>query len=176
MDDPAGNSAERYLTFEIADELLALEVSLVREVHDLCPITRVPGTPAPLRGLINLRGAVIPVIDIRLQFGLDAAESTAASRIVVIEINLDDADTAVGLLTDAVHDVIEIDHARMEDPAKMGSGWRTAYIRGIARQANLFILLLDIDRLVADLDRDQGSGESLARTAPPTCPETAGRP
>ena len=136
-----------YLTFRLDRELLALEVARVREVLDLCPITRVPRTPEFMRGVINLRGSVIPVIDLRLKFGLLRTESSIESRIVVLELSHEGGETVVGVLTDSVHDVIEIDSEHIDSTPQMGARWRTEYIRGIGRYRDQFILLLDIDRV-----------------------------
>jgi purine-binding chemotaxis protein CheW len=145
-----------YLTFRIEQELLALDVSRVREVLDLCPITRVPMTPDYLRGVINIRGSVIPVIDLRLRFGLSGYEATIDSRIVVIELDKEGTDTVVGILTDSVHDVIEITPDQIDASPQMGTQWRTEYISGIGKHTDRFILLLDIDRIFADHDTGVG--------------------
>ena len=141
-----------YLTFRLEKELLALDVSRVREVLDLCAITRVPRTPEFMRGVINLRGTVIPVIDLRHKFGMSKAETTIDARIVVMEINLGDNDTVVGVLTDSVHDVIDIYHDQINASPETGAHWRREYINGIGKHDDHFILLLDIDRVFSDTD------------------------
>ena len=139
-----------YLTFKIENELLALDVSRVREVLDLCAITRVPRTPDYMRGVINLRGSVIPVIDLRLRFGMSKTEATIDSRIVVIELAREGAEVVVGLVTDSVQDVIEIGWDQIDESPQIGAQWRTDYIDGIGKQGGRFILLLNIDRVFAD--------------------------
>ena len=140
-----------YLTFRLENELLALKGSNVREVLDLCAITRVPRTPEYMRGVINLRGTVIPVIDLRHKFGMSRAESTIDARIVVMEVNLDgNNETVVGVLTDSVHDVIEIDHDQIDASPETGTRWRREYINGIGKHDDHFILLLDIDKVFSD--------------------------
>lgn len=141
-----------YLTFRLERELLAFEVSRVREVLDLCPITRVPRTPDYMRGVINLRGSVIPVIDLHCKFGLAATASTIESRIVVIELHQDGEDVVVGVLTDSVHDVIEINSEQIDSSPQMGARWRTEFVTGIGKYKDQFILLLDIDRVFAGRD------------------------
>lgn len=147
MSEAAVKESVLYLTFRIDKELLAIKVSHVREVLDICTITRVPRTPEYMRGVINLRGSVIPVLDLRLKFGLSRIESTIDSRIVVMEIQLEGTNTVVGVLTDSVHDVIEIDSDALDSSPQMGSRWRTEYIGGIGKHEDQFILLLDIDRV-----------------------------
>ena len=142
----------RYLTFRLDKELLALDVSRVREVLDLCAITRVPRTPEFMRGVINLRGTVIPVIDLRQKFGMSRTESTIESRIVVLEIILEDKQSVVGILTDSVHDVIDITHDMIDASPETGTRWRREYINGIGKHNSQFILLLDIDRVFSDTE------------------------
>jgi purine-binding chemotaxis protein CheW len=141
-----------YMTFRVESELLALDVSQVREVLDFCPITRVPRAPVYMKGVVNLRGTVIPVIDLRLKFGMVQTESTIDSRIVVIEYshdNIDTVETLVGILTDSVHDVIVIEEDQIGLPPETGARWRTEYIKGIGKHGDSFVLLLDIDRVMA---------------------------
>ncbi len=142
-----------YLTFRLEKELLALDVSRVREVLDLCAITRVPRSPEFMRGVINLRGTVIPVIDLRHKFGMTKTESTIDARIVVMEIKLDGLETVVGVLTDSVHDVIDIEDNKIDASPETGTRWRREYIKGIGKYNNHFILLLDIDRVFSDSDK-----------------------
>ena len=130
-----------------------VELAEVREVLDLCAITRVPRTPDFMKGVVNLRGTVIPVIDLRLRFGMTQTESTIDARIVVIEFNLDGNDTVAGILTDSVHDVIGIDDDRISPPPETGSRWRTEYIKGIGKYGDDFILLLDIHRVISEQEK-----------------------
>jgi purine-binding chemotaxis protein CheW len=136
-----------YLTFRLEKEFLALEVGRVREVLDLCPITKVPRTPDFMRGVINLRGSIIPVLDLHLRFGLATMEETIESRIVVIELQHEGEDVVVGVLTDSVHDVIEIDSANIDASPQMGARWRTEFVTGIGKYKDQFILMLDINRV-----------------------------
>ena len=146
-----------YMTFRLENELLAFDVPRVREVLDLCTITRVPRTSEFMRGVINLRGTVIPVIDLRHKFGMSRTESTIAARIVVMEINLEGTETVVGVLTDSVHDVIEINHKKIDAPPETRTHWRKEYIKGIGKHEDHFILLLDIDRVFSDTEKTVSS-------------------
>lgn len=165
MNETAGKESILYLTLRLEKELLAVEVSHVKEVLDICAITRVPRTPEYMRGVINLRGSVIPVIDLRLKFGLPRIDSTIDSRIVVMEIKLEGALTVVGVLTDSVHDVIEIATDAIDSSPQMGSKWRTEYIGGIGKYEDQFILLLDIDRVFSLQDISQISESQKDRAA-----------
>ena len=137
----------QYLTFKIGDEVFALEVSQVREVLDMSHITRVPRAPDFMRGVINVRGSVVPVVDLRLKFGLTRTENTVDTRIVVMEINLDGESTVLGALADSVDEVIELEPTHIENPPRIGMRWRTEFIKGIGKRDDKFIIILDIDRV-----------------------------
>lgn len=136
-----------YLTFKLDDEMFAIDVSQVREVLDMTTITKVPRAPAFMRGVINVRGSVVPVVDLRLKFGLTKTEMTLDTRTIVMEIMMDDEVTVIGALADSVHDVMEMEPTQIEKPPKMGSRWRSEFIKGIGKINDLFIIILDIDRV-----------------------------
>ena len=137
----------QYLSFRLSEEYFALDVTQVREVLDMCPITRVPKTPDFMRGVINVRGSVVPVVDLRMKFGIPLTEFGVFTRIIVIELMVDSEKTIVGAIADAVHEVIELDPANIEATPSIGSRWRTEFIRGIGKQNDQFIIILDIDRI-----------------------------
>ncbi len=137
----------QYLTFKIGEEVFALEVSQVREVLDMSHITRVPRAPDFMRGVINVRGSVVPVVDLRLKFGLTRTENTVDTRIVVMEISLDGESTVLGALADSVDEVIELEPTHIENPPRIGMRWRTEFIKGIGKRDEKFIIILDIDRV-----------------------------
>ncbi len=139
--------ATQYLTFRLGDEIFALDVGQVREVLDMGTITKVPRAPEFMRGVINVRGNVVPVVDLRRKFGLSKTEKTVDTRIVVMELNLDDELTVLGALADAVHEVIELEAVHIEAPPRIGSRWRIEFIKGIGKRDDQFIILLDIDRV-----------------------------
>ena len=144
-----------YLTFRMEEELLALEVAGVREVLDLCQITRVPKTPEYMLGVVNLRGTIIPVIDLRMKFGLPGTENTEDARIVILEVSRDGVDAEVGFMTDSVHDVVGKSDEQENPPQATGDNWRTEYIKGIGKYGEEFILLLDIYKVVTDQEKAQ---------------------
>ena len=137
----------QYLTFILGDEVFALDVAQVREVLDLTTITKVPRSPEFMRGVINVRGSVVPVVDLRLKFGLPQAENTMNTRIIVMEIALDGETTVLGAIADSVQEVIELDPGLIEQPPRIGSRWRTEFIKGIGKRDGGFIIILDIDRI-----------------------------
>jgi purine-binding chemotaxis protein CheW len=140
-------STQLYLTFRLADDMFAAEVSHVREILDAGKITRIPRSPDYMRGVINVRGSVVPVVDMRLKFGMPPVENTASTRIIVLELNLDRELLVLGALADAVKDVIELPSEMTEAPPRIGSQWKTEFIKGIGKQKGEFIILLDVDRI-----------------------------
>jgi purine-binding chemotaxis protein CheW len=136
-----------YLTFKLGDEMFAIYVSQVREVLDLSPITKVPQAPDFMKGMINVRGKVVPVVDLRMKFGLPPAEYTLNTRVVVVEISIDGEEVVLSALADSVHDVKEVDPDQIEPPPKMGIRWRSEFIKGIGKLDDQFIIILDIDRV-----------------------------
>ena len=139
--------AGQYLTFKLGEEIFALNVGQVREVLDLTTITKVPGTPDFMRGVINVRGSVVPVMDLRLKFGLSRTENTLDTRIIVMELSLDGEVVVLGTLADSVNEVIDLEPNQIEPPPKIGMRWRTEFIKGIGKRNDLFIIILDIDQV-----------------------------
>jgi len=162
----------QYLTFKLGDEIFAIDVLQVREVLDLSNITKVPRAPDFMLGVINVRGSVVPVIDLRLKFGLPKTENTIDTRVVVMELNLEGEQAVLGAMADSVHDVMDMEHGQIEDPPKIGSRWRTEFIKGIGKQDDQFLILLDIDRVFSsdELALVDESGatvdEEISETAP----------
>ena len=136
-----------YLTFRLEEEVFALDVSQVREVLDLSPITKVPRAADFMRGVINVRGSVVPVVDLRRKLGIPEAKATKDTRIVVMELDLEGETTILGAMADSVHEVLEIEPGQIEDPPKIGARWRTEFIRGIGKRNDEFIIILDIARV-----------------------------
>jgi purine-binding chemotaxis protein CheW len=134
----------QYITFQLGNELFAIDVAQVREILELALVTRVPTAPDYMRGVVNVRSKAIPVVDLRLKFGLPAVPDTLASRVVVMEIELDGEICVVGGLADSVHEVIELDPSHISPPPRLASRWRTELIRGMARRGEQFIIILDI--------------------------------
>lgn len=138
-----------YITFRLGGELFAIPVAQVREVLDLTEITKVPTAPDYMRGVVNVRGSAIPVVDLRLKFGLPPVADSVNSRIVVLEVNLDGETTVVGGIADSVHHVIELESEEISEPPRLGMRWRSDLIRGISRRDDAFVILLDIDKVFA---------------------------
>lgn len=182
---PSPTSVTSYLTFKLGDELFAIDVARVREVLDLSEITRVPTAPPYMRGVVNVRGSAVPVVDLRLKFGLPPTPDTVNTRIVVLELELDGELTVVGGLADAVHEVLELDRAEIREPPRIAMRWRADMIEGLGKKADQFIIVLDITRvfaadqalLAADpaamSEAPSAAPRPLALAAPPAAPEAA---
>lgn len=141
------NDTRQYLTFKLNDEVFGVDVAKVREILDLIKITRVPQTPDFMRGVINLRGSVVPVVDMRIKFGLEATESTVNTCIVVVEVELDGENTILGALVDSVQEVFELEQSEIEPAPRIGTKLRTDFIKGMGKHDDRFIILLNIDKI-----------------------------
>ncbi len=148
----ADRRAGKYLTFRLAQEEYGLEILKVREIIGLMDITKVPKTPHDIRGVINLRGKVIPVLDLRLKFGMDAIEDTEETCIIVVDIASEDGSILMGILVDAVSEVLDIQSQEIEDSPTFGADVDTRFILGIGKVKNTVKILLDIDRVLTGVD------------------------
>jgi len=149
MNDNATTETAQYLTFSLGEEEFALEITKVREVMDYTNITRVPRMPEFLNGVINLRGNVVPVIDLRLKLGMSATEKTLDTCIVIMEIKVDGEPIDMGALTDSVQEVIDLDPAQIEPPPRLGTKLNTEFIQGMGKRDDKFLIILNIDKVLA---------------------------
>jgi purine-binding chemotaxis protein CheW len=141
------SSITSYITFKLGDELFAIDVARVREVLDLTEITRVPTAPPYMRGVVNVRGSAVPVVDLRSKFGLPPTADTVNTRIVVLELELDGETTVVGGLADSVHEVLELEKSQIREPPRIAMRWRADMIEGLGKKGEQFIIVLDIARV-----------------------------
>lgn len=137
----------QYLTFKLADETFALDVAKVREILEITNITKVPQTPDFMRGVINLRGSVVPVIDMRLKFGMSPTEQTVNTCIIVVEVSLDGDTIVLGALADSVQEVVEMEPEKIEAAPHIGTKLNTDFIRGMGKVDSRFVMILDIDKV-----------------------------
>lgn len=135
----------QYLTFMLGEEAFALDVGKVREILEITTITKVPRTPEFMRGVFNLRGSVVPVVDLRLLFGMGRSERTVDSCIIVVEVNLDGETLVLGALADAVQEVVELEPDRIEPAPTIGTGLNTDFIGGMCDVGGRFVMILDMD-------------------------------
>ncbi|MEW6288986.1 MAG: chemotaxis protein CheW [Thermodesulfobacteriota bacterium] len=144
--------SSQYLSFTLREEDFAVEIFKVREVLDVATLTRIPRMPSYLCGVINLRGNVVPVVDLGLKLGMEPVKKTINTCIMIMEIVVE-AETApvpMGVLTDAVQAVLELDQANIEPVPRMGTNLNTDFIKGMGRHEDKFLILLDIDKVLAN--------------------------
>jgi purine-binding chemotaxis protein CheW len=142
----------KYLTFTLAGEEYGIGILKVKEIIGIIAITAVPQTPPYVKGVINLRGKVIPVIDLRLKFGMPAMEYTERTCIIVIEISKDSSHVLIGILVDSVSEVLNIKGTDIEDTPNFGSRLNTDFILGMAKAGGGIKILLDIDRVMNEAE------------------------
>ncbi|WP_020613755.1 chemotaxis protein CheW [Sediminispirochaeta bajacaliforniensis] len=137
----------QFLTFMLSEEVYGVEVSKVREVLEVIDITKVPRMPPFMRGVINLRGGVVPVVDLAMKFGMDAIVNTVNTCIIVLEVEVNGDLVVVGALADSVREVIELDLSQIEPAPRIGTTLNTEFIEGIGKRDDEFIIILTIDRI-----------------------------
>lgn len=153
--DPAATVDEhqqQYLTFSLGDELFAIGILSIREILEYGQLTHVPMTPAFIRGVINLRGAVVPVIDLSVRFGREAREVSKRTCIVIIEIDTGAAqgqNQQMGVVVDAVSEVLEIPPSEIEPPPAFGARLRLDFIQGMGKVGGRFVVILDAARILS---------------------------
>lgn len=157
----------QYLTFKLQDEVFGLAIGKVREVLDFTTITKVPRTPEYMRGVINLRGSVVPVVDLHLKFGLAQTEKTVNTCIIIVEICMEGEITVLGALADSVQEVVELEPEQIEPAPKIGTKLNTEFIKGMGKREEEFIILLDIDKVFSNDEL------SLVQRAEPHAPDAA---
>jgi purine-binding chemotaxis protein CheW len=137
----------QYLTYKLGDEIFALDIAKVREVLDFTEITKVPRTPAFMRGVINLRGSVVPVVDMRLKCGMSMTEKTVNTCIIIVEVMVDNEPTILGALADSVQEVMDLEPDHIEPAPKIGTRLNTVFIKGMGKREGKFVIILDIDKI-----------------------------
>lgn len=147
MDSKATSQLNQYLTFILGNELFALDIAKVREIVDEKNITKVPRMPKYLRGVINLRGHPVPVVDLRLNFGMSETLLGLNTCVIITELELEGDKIHIGALADAVQEVMEIAPDRIDPAPRMGTAIDANYIKGMAKLNDQFIMILDIDRI-----------------------------
>lgn len=137
----------QFLTYKLADEVFALDIGKVREVLDFSEITQVPRMPDYMRGVINLRGSVVPVVDLRRKFGMSTTEKTVNTCVIIAEVNVEGSTTVLGALADSVQEVLDLEPNQIEPAPRIGTKLRAEFIRGMGKHNNRFIIILDIDKV-----------------------------
>jgi len=158
------STTRQLLAFNLGDDTFAVDVLKAREVLDCIDITRIPQTPPFMLGVINLRGSVVPVIDLRRKFAMPAAAKTRDTCIIVLEVSHDEGTLIVGALADSVEEVLEVTPAQIEPPPRIGTRLKTDFIHGMVNLDEHFVVFLDIDQVFTseDLELVQGVGHDAA--------------
>jgi purine-binding chemotaxis protein CheW len=156
-----GASVQQHLTFMLGGEMFAMEILAIREIIEYTSLTAVPMMPPYIRGVINLRGAVVPVTDLLVRFGKPSAPVTKRTCIVIVEIAGQEGQQTVGLVVDAVNEVLDLAAEDIEPPPTFGANIRTDFIRGMGRVRGKFVILLDVNHVMA-AEELQAAAEAAA--------------
>ncbi len=149
---PQKNDIQSYLTFKLGEEVFAVNVSNVLNILELTRITKVPQAPPYMKGVINLRGSVLPLIDTRIKFGMTATEHTSNTCILVLEIHLEKESIKAGALVDSVQEVIELPAEAIMPPPSIGSRYKSTYIDGMAKVSDDFVMILNVENIFTGED------------------------
>ncbi|MEO5358727.1 MAG: chemotaxis protein CheW [Nitrospirae bacterium YQR-1] len=137
----------QFLTFKLDDEVFALHIEKIREVLEFTTVTKMPRTPEFMRGVINLRGSVVPVIDLKQKFGMSFTDKAVDTCVVITEVDMEGEKIVLGAMVDSVKEVMELERNAIEPPPKIGTQLSNEFIEGMGKQGEEFIILLDIDRI-----------------------------
>ncbi len=139
----------QYLTFGLAEQEYAIGVLRVKEIIKHDTVTQVPAAPAWVRGVVNLRGGAVPVVDLAVKFGMPERPVTPRTCIVVVETTLNGEEAVMGMMADSVNQVLDLPHADIQPPPAFGTNVRVDYLKGMGRIGTRFVLMLDVDRVLA---------------------------
>ncbi len=168
MSNGAAAQAGQYLSFTLGEDVFAVDIQRVREVFDLIRITKVPRTPDTMLGVINLRGSVIPVMDMRIKFGIPPTEKTINTCIVILETIMDGEEVVVGALVDSVKEVFELEAQMIETPPRIGTWLKTEFIKGMGKRSDdEFIIILNIDRVFSSQESMVDMEKEVKELKPP---------
>lgn len=157
----AADLTTQYLTFQLGGESFAIPIANVREVLKLPDLTTIPGAPEFIRGVINVRGNVVPVVDLKRKFGQPLTEKSRKTRVIIVESVLREKRVVLGSLADSVEEVIDLPESQIEPPPDVGINLKTDYIRGIGKLENRFVILLEVGKVFSE-----GELIFMERTAP----------
>lgn len=152
MSVPSITVPTQFLTFHLDKEVYAIEISKIKEVLEWTSLTKIPRTPDFMCGVINLRGSVVPVVDLRLKFGMAKSERTVNTCIIIIDVVQEEITTVIGAMADSVKEVMELDPDHIDPAPKIGTGMRTDFMRGMGKQGDHFVILLDTDKIFSSTE------------------------
>jgi purine-binding chemotaxis protein CheW len=139
----------QYLTLGLAGETFGISIRNVREILDMRPISRFPHAPDFLLGMIDVRGSGYPIVDLRIKLDLPSVAATEATRIIILDVPMDDKLIGVGFVADCVFEVTDIDESSIEPPPMVGGRWKSDYLAGVGRKGDKFIIIFDLARLMS---------------------------
>lgn len=143
-------ASDQYLTFTLAEEQYAVTVARVREVLEVPPVTKIPGMAPYMKGVINIRGSVVPVVDLRLKFGMPEAEHSVDTSVIVMDVNGAGGNVTVGCLADSVQEVIDLPQENVQAAPRLGTAVDSRFIHGMGKRGEQFIILLATDNVFQD--------------------------
>ncbi len=149
MNSKVENKMNSFLSFKIGSETFAANVKNVLNILEMTKITKVPKAPTYMKGVINLRGTVLPVIDSRIKFGVEETEITSNTCIIVLELHVGSEPIMIGTIVDSVKEVLELNDADILPPPSIGTNFRTEYLKGMAQTGDGFIMILDAEKVFA---------------------------
>jgi purine-binding chemotaxis protein CheW len=162
----ADGGSQQVLTFVLGNETYGVDILRVQEIRGWSAVTKIPHAPAHVLGVLNLRGSIVPIVDLRMRFALERAEYTAVTVIIVMSVKCSSGRRDFGVVVDGVSDVVDVNSAEVKPAPELGSRSATEYIRGLVSVAERMVVLLDIDRLIGrDLALSPGSDPDAALTA-----------
>ncbi len=147
--EQAGAGSHQVLTFVLGKETYGFDILRVQEIRGWSAVTKIPHAPTHVLGVLNLRGSIVPIVDLRMRFALDRAEYTAITVIIVVSVLSAAGRRDFGVVVDGVSDVVDVNTAEVKPPPELGSRAATDYIRGLVSISDRMVVLLDIDRLIA---------------------------
>ena len=148
----------QFLTFQLGDELYGVDILRVQEIKGYTTVTKIPNTPPHIKGVLNLRGTIVPIVELRTKFGMPTIEYTLFTVIVVVVIQ----EKIMGLVVDAVSDVLNIDKKDIQPPPQFGAKVDVSFLNGIGKSGDKLVALLDMDRLLSDSDLQEVAAVAAA--------------
>jgi len=158
------SEVKSYLTFKLGEEQFGVHVSQVLNILEMTSITKVPKSPFYVKGVINLRGQVLPIIDARLKFGMEETEYTNNTCIIVMDLEMEGETINIGTIVDGVLSVVEINESQVEPPPSIGSRFKSGFIYGMAKVEEEFVMLVDMQKVITEDEMTEISNKAKTET------------
>ena len=149
VDLQTDSNSQQYLTFVLGDENYGVDILRVQEIKGWSPVTHIPNTPEYMRGVLNLRGTIVPIVDLRMRFNMDTVEYTQLTVVIVLSVKAGDRERTLGIVVDGVSDVLTVKEGELKPTPDFGGAISTEYIRGLVTVEENMVMLLDIDLLLS---------------------------